>query len=207
MTTPRHPWMTIWLRPRATMRAVLDRNPERLVLVLGVLWGFAVSVDTAMAKSPGDRLTVPLILALAAIFAPSTGLAALYIMGLFLTWAGRLIGGQGKARELRAAFAWSSIPRIASLLLLLPAVLLFGSDLFTSETPYLDAHPALYPLFYLYLLASAGLAGWGIVTFIKCVAEAHRFSSWRALLTVGAWLAFLGLVFLAGSLVSKCVAG
>ncbi len=185
------------------MRAVLDDDPTRMVLILSMLWGVSNALNTAVLNSHGDLFTAPLIMALAGIFGPSAGITMLYLLGAYLAWVGRLLGGKGTARELRAAFAWSSIPNIVSLLLLFPALFLFGNDLFTTDTPYIGAHPSLVFLLGTYIFVDVILSVWAVTMFVKCVAEAHRFSSWRALLTMFSWFVFLGAVILVGYLVSK----
>jgi hypothetical protein len=183
------------------MRSILDDDPGRLVLLLSMLWGASFSINAAMWKSHGDLFTVPLILTLSVILAPSGGLPVLYLQGLFFAGVGRLLGGKGRARDLRAAFAWSSVPHVVSLILLFPAIALFGSDLFTSSTPRIDAHPLLFFLLIIYILIDSILGIWGLVIFVKCVAEAHRFSGWRGLATVISWPVTLGMIILVGYLV------
>jgi hypothetical protein len=198
-----NPWLAIWFRPRATIRSILDDDPGRQVLLLSMLWGASFSINAARWKSHGDLFTVPLILTLAVILAPSGGFPVLYLQGLFFAWVGRLLGGKGRARDLRAAFAWSSVPNVVSLILLFPAIALFGSDLFTSSPPRIDAHPLLFFLLISYALVELILLTWGFVIFIKCVAEAHHFSSWRGLTTVISWPVTLAMIVLVGCLVYR----
>jgi hypothetical protein len=183
------------------MRSILDNDPGRMVLLLSVLWGASFSINAAMWKSHGDHFTVPLILTLSGILAPSGGLPVLYLQGLYFSRVGRLLGGKGRARDLRAAFAWSSIPNVVSLILLFPAIALFGSELFTSSTPRIDAHPLLFFLLIIYILIELILGIWAWVMFVKCVAEAHRFSSWRGLSTILSWPVMFGMIILVGFLV------
>jgi hypothetical protein len=179
------------------MRAILDDDPTRLVLVLSMLWGVSNALDTAMVKNHGDLFTVQLILALAVIIGPSGGLMVLSIMSYYFTGVGRLLGGRGTARELRAAFAWSSVPQVVGLILLVPLLVVIGSDLFSS-----DVQNSAADLPQLLLLLTVGLVLvilqlWSIILYIKLIAEAHRFSSWRALLTMLSWPLLFAILILA----------
>jgi hypothetical protein len=112
---------------------------------------------------------------------PIGGLIGLYLGGLILRWTGSWLGGRATAQQVRAAIAWSSVPSVATLAIWIPELVLFGSDMFTSRTPRIEANPSLGML----LLALSGveivLAIWQFVLFLKCVGEVHGFSAWRAL--------------------------
>ncbi len=138
-----NPWTSIWLKPRATIQQIVDSNPTRWVLLLAAMTGFSSALDQASLKSLGDKYEMPVIFVMAAIAGPICGIIALYIGGALLRWTGAWIGGQGSAQHIRAAVAWSSVPYIWGLLLWIPAVLLFGNELFTIETPEMDANLTL----------------------------------------------------------------
>ena len=53
-----NPWFTIWTRPRATMRSILDTDPKHMVMVLAMLAGFAQALDKASLRHVGDWLPV-----------------------------------------------------------------------------------------------------------------------------------------------------
>jgi hypothetical protein len=185
-TAPKNsnPWFSIWTEPRATMRKVLDTDPEYLVFMLGIMLGVSDCIDRASSKNSGDMFTIPAVFALCAIMGPIGGLTILYGASALLKWAGKLLGGQGSYSHIRAAFAWSSVPLIWGLLLWIPGLALFGEELFTKETPLIDSS--------IVLAVAAGCFGglqvvlffWSFIVFLKCLAEAQRFSAWRALLNV-----------------------
>jgi hypothetical protein len=68
-----------------------------------------------------------------------------------------------------------------ALLLWIPQLALFGNEIFTTETPFLDANPVMVLVLVGLNLLELVAAVWVVVAFIKCVAEAQRFSAWRAL--------------------------
>jgi hypothetical protein len=178
-----NPWFTIWLNPRKTMREILDSDPTRMVIVLSVLGGIAESLDKAEAKHMGDKLPLPAILAICLILGPIGGLLSVYFGGAIIKWTGSWIGGRGSTTDIRAALAWSNIPIIWALLLVIPKILLIGQDLFTS-TPILDSAPTLKMLFIVFGLADLVIGIWSGFVTLKCLAEAQRFSAWKALLNI-----------------------
>jgi hypothetical protein len=80
-TTGRSPWLTIWTRPRATMREILDTDPERMVVALAMLGGFSKSLDKASLRNVGEFFSVPVIILIAAIAGSIGGLIWLYAVG------------------------------------------------------------------------------------------------------------------------------
>ncbi|OGW16962.1 MAG: hypothetical protein A2X56_04130 [Nitrospirae bacterium GWC2_57_13] len=178
-----NPWLSIWTRPRYTMRQVLETDPARLVLVLAMLGGLSQALDNASLFSLGDKLSTAAVFAVCAMFGPISGLITLYLSGLVLSWTGTWLGGQAGQAEVRSAVAWSNIPIIWALLLWVPEYLLFGRELFTSETPILDESLSLSFTVIGFYLVEIVMAFWALIVYLKCLGEAHRFSAWKALAT------------------------
>lgn len=178
---PLNPWLSIWYRPRATMRYILNTNPKAYVFGLCFIGTLLESLDRAAGRAIGDRIPFPFVLMLCAVFSMVGTLLGLAIGGRILRWVGGLLGGQGTLEGMQAALGWSSVPSVVGLLIWLPQLALIGPELFTSITPRLDANPMLVLL----VLVTAGfellLGVWSFVIYIKCLAEAHQFSSWHAL--------------------------
>ena len=191
-----NPWFAIWMRPRATMRSILDSDPEYLVFLLGILLGISDSLGRSYAKNLGDMFTVPAIIALGAIMGPLGGLTLLYGASALITWTGKLLGGQGSYTHIRAAFAWSSVPLVWSLLLWVPGMALFGNELFTRETPRMDSNAGLQAAYACWCVLQVIVFLWSLIVFLKCLAEAQRYSTWRALLNILLSLSPLIILFL-----------
>ncbi len=163
------------------MRQVLATDPARLVLVLAMLGGLSQALDNASLFSLGDKLSPAAVFALCAVFGPVSGIITLYLSGLVLSWTGKWLGGQAGQAEVRSAVAWSNVPIIWAMLLWVPEYLLFGRELFMSDTPALDASLSLSFTLMGFFLVEIILAIWALVIYLKCLGEAHRFSAWKAL--------------------------
>jgi hypothetical protein len=200
MTAPKNnnPWFSIWTEPRATMRRILDTDPEYMVFLLGILLGVADSIGRLYARNSGDMFTIPAIFVLGAIMGPIGGLTVLYGASALLKLTGKLLGGgQGTYTHIRAAFAWSSVPLIWGVFLWLPGAALFGEELFTKETPRIDSSVILSITSGFFGVLQVVLFFWSFIVFLKCLAEAQRFSAWKALFNVLLSFALFTVVILA----------
>jgi hypothetical protein len=189
---PLNPWLSIWTRPRATIRQIVDTDPTYMVHPLVALGGVAQALDRASNRNLGDRLPLAGILALAIFLGPVFAMIGLYLFGALMRWTGSWLGGVATTKEVRAAIAWGELPTVVSLLLWIPMLALFKEEIFTSESPQLESNLSL-----MVVLVGLGLVGlvlgiWQTVLLIKTVAEVHRFSAWKGL---GTWM-LSGLVVL-----------
>jgi hypothetical protein len=186
------PFLTIWTRPRETVRTILLQNPELYVTLLACLAGIKETLDRAAMRNMGDKTPVPIVVASALILGPLSGLFSLWMFSHLVLWAGRWMGGTASRDHLKTAIAWASVPVVVALPLWIPQLALFGPDLFTKETPRLDAHPLLLIPLIAYGLVEAVFGMWAFVLLCHTVAEVQGFSS--------AWRGFRN-VFLAGAMV------
>ena len=192
-----NPWLSIWTKPRRTMRQILDDDPERLVLVLAALGGISQALDNASTRSAADHLSLLAVLAGAVALGAVGGIVGLYVSAVVLRVTGSWLGGTASSRELRAALAWPNVLTAWALLLWIPELLLFGRELFTTEMPRTDASLPLTVTFFCFAFVEIVIAIWSVVVVVKCVAEAQRFSAWRALGSICVAIAFVLGVLLA----------
>ena len=178
---PAYPWLTMFVRPRQTMRQILDGDSTRFVVGLAMLGGVLTVLERASINGMGDRMPVPSIFAIAFPVGVLVGLIMLYLGGAVIQWTGSWFGGRATAAEVRAALAWGRMPFYFAGLLWLPYLGFFGGEVFMGEMPSVEAQPWL--LFVLMNLAvlEVGLGIWGMVTLVLAVAEAHRFPAWNSL--------------------------
>ena len=178
------PWFTMWIRPRATIRRLIDIDGDPRILLLAGLAGIADVLSTASLRSQGDKISLAAILGIAVIAGPIKGIIQLYIGGFLLGLTGRWIGGKANSETIRATLAWCSVPIVWSLLLLPPELALFGKENFTSATPGIDASTALTLAMIGFGLVEATVGIWCVVIFVKCLSEVQGFSSWRAVANI-----------------------
>ena len=88
------PYLTIWTKPRSTIRQILDFNPEKHVLLLAMLSGIYRFIDRASGQSLGDNMSLTSLLLLCVIGGGIVGIISLYIGGEFFRWVGSWLGGK-----------------------------------------------------------------------------------------------------------------
>ena len=180
-----NPWTTIWVKPRATMRQILEADPRRFVHRLVVLGWTAGMAQGLVLSDWGDWMPaafLPVVFILTAALGSALGLILLYLNGTLLRLTGRWLDGRGDAVSVRAALAWcQAVPSVWRLLLIPSWIAVLGDETFHFR---LEAERLLDPGFLLMLLVQVAVGVWQLVVFLKCLAEAHRFSGWRALSAV-----------------------
>lgn len=134
-TTPRNPWFSMWLHPRRTIRQIVETNPERLVMSLAAVGGIAEALTNVASDSKGDGMSLTATLLTSLIVGSLMSILGLWLGGVLLSWTGGWIGGHANSRRIRTTLAWSNVPLIWSLLLWIPAIFLFGAELFTKAMP------------------------------------------------------------------------
>lgn len=189
------PWVTIWTRPRGTIRGIVNSDPTTFVLPLAMLSGFGNGL-TRLFKSQTVELPVAGLLVGSIIGGALGGFIGIYLMGFLVRMTGGWLGGRATAQEVRAALAWSSIPIVALLPIQLLTLAVYGADFFRADDPQ-NVGASKGPLLLVMAMAMIVLGFWSAFLNIKCVAEVHRFSAWKSLgtlLLVG--VVFLGIVLL-----------
>jgi hypothetical protein len=187
-----NPFLTIWTKPRATIRAIVDRDPRRHVIILAMLSGIVRTIDRASQQNAGDKVSLAAILGMAVALGPVGGLLGVYVGGWFVRTAGRWLDGYASPEQIRAAIAWSFVPVAATIPIWILQLGVLGRELFTRETPTLEANPSLAIVLTVSGVVEAILGLWSFVILLKCVGEVQRFSAWRALASF--LLLFLAIV-------------
>lgn len=190
-----HPWTTIWTRPRATIRRIVETDVRYQVTFLALLSGALIWLERRWSN-PSAAAAFPLLVVTAVILGAILGIVELYVNGALLKWAGAALGGVASYAEVRAALAWSRVPVIVAVSIGILAILLGSSG------PTLGADSESSGSGASVLLMHAALVFWGFIVMLKCVGEVHRFSAWRALgsilliaATIAAALVAIALLF------------
>jgi len=167
----RSPWTTLWLSPRETIEHIVATRPRHLVWPLAILgsiagfYGQLVSVGAAGGLADW-RLWLGFLLLSAAV-----GIVWLYLSALILSWTGTLLGGRASTLELRAVVAWSALPSILGLI-----VILLIQAAVSGESAAMRGGLALVVI---------GFGLWSFVVFLLMLARVQHFGFWR---TIGAYI-------------------
>jgi hypothetical protein len=179
-----NPWTGMWVRPRETIRAIIQFNPNYLFPLLCLIYGFPLLLQMAQNFSLGDRFPMAGIVVGALLGAMLVGVIGINVAAGLFYWTGKWIGGIGSFRNIRAAVAWANVPNLVNILIWAVNMTAFGNRLFTRgfvETPFVGSELAL--IFFTSLI-QVGIAIWALVMVLKALGEAQGFSAWKALLNI-----------------------
>lgn len=193
---PFKPLLSIWLKPRETIRKIVDTDPTSYVILLAMLNYIIGELNSASKNNMGDHLPLWEGLIVYVILGAIEGVIRLYLGGICLRWVGSKLGGQATSGEVRAAIAWSLVPSIVASFFLIPELLIFGEEMFKSSTPVMNSSFFWGICSIVFFIIKLILAIWACVLSIVCLSEVHRFSKWKAFATyiIGFLIIFLPIL-------------
>ena len=182
MSETMNPWFSIWTKPRATMRSILDSDPKQMNILLVALGGIGSLMSSAIEESAALGLSLPVLFISIVILGAVVGIISWYIISALIKLTGRWIGGAGDIVAIRSAAAWSNIPSIYLLAVSVVLMLIFGAELYSSSPD-----SASMTISMAYALMGVGVITmvigiWAMVIYCKILGEAQGFSAWKALL-------------------------
>lgn len=198
MGTNVSPWWQIWIRPRNTIRAILESaNPERHMILIAVLSGVINALNRTSIRNLGDQHSLTFIALLSLIGGSIAGIIGLYLTSAVLKITGGWLGGRGTYSDLRVAITRGvNAPATLIGLLWVLELILFGKEMFTTVTPRIDHSSTLSLTLLLISLLEVVLAIWVFVIACKSIGEAHQFSALKAF-----WSALIPGIILVGVIV------
>lgn len=172
----------IWLEPTATLSYILQNCPEKNVILFLVIGGISRAIDRASLKDMGDDLSTIYILTIAFVVGGLFGWMTYYISAWALSVTGKWLNGNALPASFRTVLAWSLVPTICTLFLLIPRVLIFGDDLFRSvpENPF----PYFDTIYLSFAFAELIFGIWSLVILVQGIKLIQEFSTGRAILNL-----------------------
>jgi Yip1 domain len=171
------PFLTIWTRPRATIRSIIEQDPTFRVLPIAMVGGIVQALQIESLLSAGSQFSILVILLIAVVVGPPLGLILLYAGAWLVELSCRLFGGKANSRDVRAALAWSLVPVLATIPLGLVRIAILGRDMFILSGFDPFAHPILV---YGTGIPELVLSVWCLVVTVKTLGEVQRFTDLRA---------------------------
>jgi hypothetical protein len=119
---------TILFKPRETMRRILDAH-DRWTIQIVVLACVCAEVSDFDARHLNEFIPNVKIISVAAIviavviMVATSWVLILFLLSWIATYVGRLLGGNGSARDVRAAMAWGLAPIVWSVIYRFPLAL------------------------------------------------------------------------------------
>jgi hypothetical protein len=179
-----NPWLSIWLNPKPTIRAIVNYDPKHRFILLAIIYGLPMALNFAQSSSMIESIPLWAILLAAAVISPFIGALGITVSSLLLTWTGKWIGGRGNFDKVRAAVAWSNVPNLVTVFLWGALVITFGSQAFArgfTESTFVGYQSGV--IFIVFLMESI-ISIWGFIILLRMLGEVQRFSTWKALLNI-----------------------
>ena len=181
---------SIWLKPKQTLKFILDRCPDKYVTGLLFLGGISRAIDRASNNGSGDNMETWLVLTIAITIGGFFGWISFYIYAWAMSATGKWLDGKADSERFRTILAWSLVPTIASLVLLLPELVIFGDDLFKSTIS--NNSDAVTYSYLIFGLLEISLAIWSLIILVKGITIIQNFSIGKSVLN----MILLGLVLI-----------
>lgn len=174
-----NPWISIWTSPKKIIRSAINGEKTKLVYILVIIAGILRALDGAVADNMGDSIPFATILLISLFGGAVIGIVGWWILSGLMTFLGKWVGGVGSYEEMKIAVGISYIPLAFSACLYVLDLVILKRALFMDVS--LSVFQALWLLFS--AVITFVLSVWAIIILIKGIAEVHRFSSWKGLLT------------------------
>lgn len=176
-----NPWSAILTKPKETIQAIVEFNPNYHLLLLSMIYGFSALLGLAQNLKLGEKLDFISIIIPAIILAPLWGYIAFSVSSWFVFFTGKWIGGKAPFKHIRAVAAWSNVPAIVSAFMWLLLLFIFGHGIFQdfATKPELSAAQVwtVFSIMFVQLIASI----WSLVIYINALAQVQQFSILRAI--------------------------
>ena len=173
-----NPWLSMWTRPRATIRQIVNDDPKRLTLLVAALIGIAgVEACDAMMVVREARPLARIPVMPAVLAGAVQGVMGLYVGALLIQWTGKLIRSTADRTHIRAALAWSGVPTAWSLVIWIAINLMGRRASFTDGTSNLDANPQLPMLLLPLAVSGTVMIAWHPFVMFKALAEVQGVSA------------------------------
>ncbi|MCK5632970.1 YIP1 family protein [bacterium] len=175
-----NPWISIWTKPRETIKEIVRFNPNYRLLFLSTIVGFFSLLGIAQQWNLGEKLSFFSIIISVIILAPLFGYITFSISSWFVFFTGKLLKGQARCKEIRAAIAWSNVPLIVSCLLWILFLGVYSALAFKMPIKKLE----LDIFIFFALLVQLVISIWIIVIYVNALAEVQKFSILSAIFNI-----------------------
>lgn len=160
--------MSIWTKPRSTIRNIIATNPKRGFFWLASLYSLQSLLFIANTISLGVSYNFFLILILSTALSPLLGSIWIYFYGWLFHLTGKWLGGKAPQLHIRAAFAWSKVPLLINLVMWIFLLIYLAEHAFVHFTEG--------PLIIFINIVSLFSGIWSLILLIQTLREVQGFS-------------------------------
>ena len=179
-----NPWTQMWVKPKESIRKIINFNPNYRLFVLSYLYGFVSLISLSQSMSLGQAINIYFIILICLILAPVWGFLVFSFSSIFVYFTGKWLKGNANYQQIRAAIAWSNVPILGNLVLWVILFVLFGTKLFQNfPKEYMLTNIQTAITFAISLLQLV-LSIWVLILYINTLAEVQKFSIIKAIFNI-----------------------
>lgn len=196
MSDDREPIFSIAVKPRETIRYVLQHKGLRYFLFIGALGAFSSNLASFISTKYDPRYSLGEIVYASFVSGLLLFVITTVLISLLLQTIGKAFGGESKFKELFGAMCMTTVPYIWILPGLLFWMQLSPQSYFKMPKVELTMGDTL--LLFVGIVFVAIMAMWTFIITLVGISEVHKFSKWKAflvfLIAVFALAIILGIV-------------
>jgi len=188
--SPDEPWLSMLVQPAATIRQIVDFDPQFYVMLLACLYGIN-SIMGAGIGDPNSKVSYVILLPVALIAGPIAGIIFISLASAAIRSSAQLFRGVASEHETQAALAWSLLPQIYTLPLTCAVAIAVAPDFNIAKTRLAVAAVLVF------LVASLVAQLWSFVLWLFAIAEVNQFTLWDAFFTLLISMMIMALLLVA----------
>jgi hypothetical protein len=162
----------IWTLPRPIFKYINHFRYEKHLTVLLILAGISSAFDRSERNNLGSYDSIGFTIIVSILVGALFGWISYYLYSSLIRLTGKWINGKADTDSILRTLAYASIPSIAGLVLIIPKLLLRGSDLYENV------------LTYGFSITESILGIWTLVLSVIGMSEIQQFSNGKALLNL-----------------------
>lgn len=170
------------VHPTKSFTYIFMNQRAKSIFIFFMLGGVVSGIDRLLKRETLNDPFNYAHFAIAILIGGGLGWISYYLLAYFLSIAGDYMKGKATDREYRTVVAWSLMPSILSLVVIIPQFIFYGagSNNFEFENYFYTENLLLSA----FILVKAILGIWSIVILVKGVAYIQQFSIGKAILNI-----------------------
>ncbi len=170
--------------PREAFRFINDYKYDKHLYLLLCLGGIVRAFDRATSKNMGDNFSMLAIISICIISGGLFGWISYYIYASLMSWCGGWFNSRGNPQSILRILAYALFPSILGLIILIPQILIYGNEIFKSETG-IDATDLInFSVFYALIFIEVALSVWSFILLIIGISEVQKLSIGKSIIIV-----------------------
>ena len=186
---------SIWTKPTLTLKYIFKFCPNKNVTLFMALAGIVNALERNQKDLNGETGFSIAFFAMAVVIGGLLGVVFGRLYAALLSWTGRWIKGTANSDQFVTVVAWSSVPTICSLILLVPNFLIFKNEPFRVNLQ--DDNLSKIIAFIIIDVIQITLSIWAFVIVVRGIALLQNFSTKKAV-----WNLILSILVIIGPILT-----